>query len=236
MNSDFYPLFCFSSSHVWMWELDCEESWVPKNWCFWTVVLGEDSWESLGLQEIKLPVTRWINSGDLLYSKVMIIVNNIALQVAKRIDLKYSHHTLTHKHTNDLTSQKLRQLMCSLVWQWTSFQLPRWLNGKESACQAEDGCQIGVTGSIPGLGRFLEKEMATYSSILAWKIPWREKPDGLESMGSQRAGHDLVTKQQQPKIISQQRTDHCIVHCWKIMLYSLLLLSRIRCVRLCATP
>ena len=29
----------FSSSHVWMWELDCEESWAPKNWCFWTVVL-----------------------------------------------------------------------------------------------------------------------------------------------------------------------------------------------------
>ena len=29
----------FSSDHVWMWELDCEESWAPKNWCFWTVVL-----------------------------------------------------------------------------------------------------------------------------------------------------------------------------------------------------
>ena len=29
----------FSSSHVWMWELDHEESWVPKNWCFWTVLL-----------------------------------------------------------------------------------------------------------------------------------------------------------------------------------------------------
>ena len=29
----------FSSGHVWMWELDCEESWVLKNWCFWTVVL-----------------------------------------------------------------------------------------------------------------------------------------------------------------------------------------------------
>ena len=29
----------FSSSHVWMWDLDCKESWVPKNWCFWTVVL-----------------------------------------------------------------------------------------------------------------------------------------------------------------------------------------------------
>ena len=31
----------FSSSHVWMWELDYKESWVPKNWCFWTVVLEE---------------------------------------------------------------------------------------------------------------------------------------------------------------------------------------------------
>ena len=39
----------FSSSHVWMWELDCKGSWVPKNCCFWTVVL-EDSWESRRLQ------------------------------------------------------------------------------------------------------------------------------------------------------------------------------------------
>ena len=39
----------FSSSHVWMWELDYKESWVPKNWCFWTVVLGK-TLESLGLQ------------------------------------------------------------------------------------------------------------------------------------------------------------------------------------------
>ena len=29
----------FSCGHVWMWELDCEEGWAPKNWCFWTVVL-----------------------------------------------------------------------------------------------------------------------------------------------------------------------------------------------------
>ena len=36
----------------------------------------------------------------------------------------------------------------------------------------------------------LEKEMATHSSILAWRIPWREKPGGLQSTGSQRVGHD----------------------------------------------
>ena len=39
----------FSSGHVWMWELDNKESWAPRNWCFWTVVL-EKTWESLGLQ------------------------------------------------------------------------------------------------------------------------------------------------------------------------------------------
>ena len=36
----------------------------------------------------------------------------------------------------------------------------------------------------------LEKEMATQSSILAWKIPWTEEPGRLQSMGSQRVGHD----------------------------------------------
>jgi len=36
----------------------------------------------------------------------------------------------------------------------------------------------------------LEKEMATRSSILAWKIPWMEEPDRLQTMGSQRVGHD----------------------------------------------
>ena len=63
----------FYNSHIWIWQLDHKENWVPKNWCFWTVVLektffkykfiyfncrlitlqyciGEDSWESLGLQ------------------------------------------------------------------------------------------------------------------------------------------------------------------------------------------
>ena len=36
----------------------------------------------------------------------------------------------------------------------------------------------------------LEKEMATHSSTLAWRIPWMEEPGGLQSMGSQRVGHD----------------------------------------------
>ena len=45
-------------------------------------------------------------------------------------------------------------------------------------------------GSIPGSDDPLEEEMATHSSILAWRIPWTEKPGGLQSMGSQIVGHD----------------------------------------------
>ena len=45
---------------------------------------------------------------------------------------------------------------------------------------------------VPSLGGgdSLEKEMATHSSILAWRIPWTEEPDGLQSIGSQRVRHD----------------------------------------------
>ena len=47
----------FSSSHVWMWELDCEENWAPKNWCFWT-----RCWRSL----LRVPWTaRWSNQSIL---------------------------------------------------------------------------------------------------------------------------------------------------------------------------
>ena len=43
----------FSSGHVWMWELDCKESWMPKNWCFWTVVLEKTLETPLDCKEIQ---------------------------------------------------------------------------------------------------------------------------------------------------------------------------------------
>ena len=50
---------------------------------------------------------------------------------------------------------------------------------------------IWETGvQYPGWEDPLEKEMATHSSILTWRIPWTEEPGGLQSMGSQRVGHN----------------------------------------------
>ena len=45
--------YSFSSSHVWMWELDCKESWALKNWCFWTVVLEKTLESPLDCKEIQ---------------------------------------------------------------------------------------------------------------------------------------------------------------------------------------
>ena len=53
---------------------------------------------------------------------------------------------------------------------------------------------MGDLGSILGWEGLLEKEMATYFSILAWEIPWTEERGRLQSMGSQRIRHSLVTK------------------------------------------
>ena len=58
--------------------------------------------------------------------------------------------------------------------------LPGWLSGKGPDCNAGDA------GLIPGSERFPEEG----NGILAWKIPWTEKPGGLQSMGSQRIGHN----------------------------------------------
>ena len=60
-------------------------------------------------------------------------------------------------------------------------------DGKESVFNT------GYLGLIPGKKDSLEKKMATHSSILAWTIPWTEDVGGLQSMETQRVGHNRVT-------------------------------------------
>ena len=65
----------------------------------------------------------------------------------------------------------------ALAAEWERICLPTWEMHVRSLGQEEP----------------LEKEMAIHSSILARRIPWMEEPSGLQSMGSQRVGHDYVT-------------------------------------------
>ena len=89
-------------------------------------------------------------------------------------------------------------------------------DGKESACFTggsdgkESAYNAGNLDSILGLGRSPGGEMATHSSILAWNIPRTEKPCGLQSMESQRVGHDWATnhtQQERMKWLGQCRND-----------------------------
>ena len=71
---------------------------------------------------------------------------------------------------------------------------PGGASGKEPTASAGDLRDVGL---IPGSKDFLEKGMATHSSILAWEIPWTEGPGRLQSMDHKRVRHNLATKQQQ---------------------------------------
>ena len=64
----------FSCGHVWLWELDCEESWGLKNWCFWTVVLGKTLESPLDSKDIK-PVNPKGNRAEYSLEALMLKLN-----------------------------------------------------------------------------------------------------------------------------------------------------------------
>ena len=71
-----------------------------------------------------------------------------------------------------------------ITMRYSHGSFPGGSDGKASVCN------VGDPGSIPGSEDPLKKEMAIHSSTLAWKIPWTEEPDRLQSMGLQRVRQD----------------------------------------------
>ena len=67
---------------------------------------------------------------------------------------------------------------------------------------------------------YLEKEMATHSSIIAWEIPWTEEPGGLQYMGSQRVGYNWVTNTHTHTIAIQWCVSFCCATVWISCVYS----------------
>ena len=65
-----------------------------------------------------------------------------------------------------------------------------WSAEGEAGTSEDSECGSPWRGLALGQEDPLEKEMATHSSILAWKMSWTQEPGGLQSMGSQRVGHD----------------------------------------------
>ena len=142
----------FSSSHVWMWELEHKESWAPKNWCFWTVVLDKTLESPLDCKEIQ-PVHPKEISPEYSLEGLML-----------KLKLQYFGHLV--QRTNSLE----KTLMLGKIegGRRRGQQRVRWLDG--------------ITDSM---------DMSLSSSRSWW---WTGKPGVLQSMVSQRVGHNWMTE------------------------------------------
>ena len=129
----------FSSSHVWMWEMDYKESWAPKNWCFWTVVLQKTSNQS----------------------------------ILKEISSEYS-----------LEGRKV-QYVGHLMQRTDWFEKTLMLEKIESGGEGDD------RGSNGWMALPSQWTQVWVSSRSWW---WTGKPGVLQSIGSQRVGHNWATE------------------------------------------
>ena len=102
----------FSSCHVWMWELDYKESWVPKNWCFWSVVLEKTLESPLDCKESQ-PV---LPKGD----QSWIFMEGLML----KLKLQYFGHLM--RRTDSFEDLMLGKIEGRRRWGW---QRMRWLDG-----------------------------------------------------------------------------------------------------------
>ena len=103
----------FFSSHVWMWELDYKESWVPKNWCFWTVVLEKTLESPLDFKEIKPVSPKGIFSTEYSLEGLML-----------KLKLQYFGHLMGSADSFEKTLM-LGKIEDMRKW----WQRMRWLDG-----------------------------------------------------------------------------------------------------------
>ena len=212
-------------------ELDCEEGWVPKNWCFWTVVLektlespldckeiqsvhpkGDQSWEFIGRTdaEAEMPILWPPHGKSWLIGKDPDAERNWGQEEKGTTEDEMAgwHHWL-HGHEFEYSGSwwwtgrpGVMQIMGSqrvghdwateLNWKWLSMHrgagFPEashyvQLQEQRASLVAQKIKNVPAVWETPVLSLGgedpLEKEMATHSSILAWRIPWTKEPGRL---------------------------------------------------------
>ena len=142
----------FSSSHVWMWELYYKESWAPKNWCFWTVVLEKTLESPLDYKEIQL-----INPKG---NRSWIFIGRTDAEAESSI----------------LRPPDEKNCHCKRLWCWERLKA-----GAEGDDRGWDGWMASPT-------------RWTWVWVSSGSWWWTGKPGVLQSMRSQRVGHDWATE------------------------------------------
>ena len=143
----------FPRSHVWMWDLDNKESWAPKNWCFWTVVLEKTLESPLDCKEIQPVIPKGNQSLNIDW---------------KDWCWSWNSNTLA-TWCKDLTHWKR-------PWSWERLKV-----GREGDDSGWDGWMASPT----------QRTWLWVNSGSWW---WTGRPGMLQSVGSQRVGHDRATE------------------------------------------
>jgi len=156
--------YVFSSSHVWMWELDHKESWSLKNWCFWTVVLEKTLESPLDFKEIQ-PVNPKGNQSWKSLEGLML-----------KLTLQYFGHLMWRTYSLEKT------LMLGEIQnrRRRGQQRMRWLDG-EGDDRGWDGWMTSST-------------QWTWVWIFSGSWWMTGKPGVLQSIGLQRVRHNWVAK------------------------------------------
>ena len=153
----------FSSTHVWMWELDYKESWAPKNWCFWTVVLEKILESPLDCKEIH------------------------------SVHPKGNQSWIFSEYSASVLSLNIQDW----CWNWNNNTLATWCeeltHWKRPQCwerlkEGGEGDDRGWDGWMASLTQWTW----IWASSRSWW--WTGKPGMLQSMGSQKVGHNWMTK------------------------------------------
>ena len=189
----------FASGHVWMWKLDCEESWVPKNWCFWTVVLEKTLESPLDCKEIQ-PVHPKGNQSWIFIGRTDVEAETLNTLATWCEELSHSKRPWCWerlKAGGEGEDKGWGGWMASPTqWTWVWVNSGSWWwTGKPGVLQFMGLQRVRHDWATElklknGSTQALEKGMATQSSILAWKIPWTEEPGRLQSLEPQRVRHD----------------------------------------------
>ena len=141
----------FSSGHVWMWQLDYKESWVPKNWYFWTVVLEKTFGSPLDCKEIQ-PVNHKGN------------------------------------HSWIFIGRTTAEAETPVLWPPDA---KNWVIEKDPDAGKDWRREKGMTGWDGWMASLTQWTWVWVNSGSWW---WTEGPGVLQSMGSQRVGHNWATE------------------------------------------
>ena len=179
--------YCFSSSHIWMWELDHKEGWVLKNWFFLTVVLEKTLESPLCCRRSNHWILKEISpeySLEWLMLKLTLQYFSHLMQRADSLEktqmlVKIEGGRRRGRHRMKWLDSITDSMDMSLNNLWVMVK-----TGKPGVLQSMGSQRAEQLNNNSNSKRyfayqFLEKVVATHSSILAWRIPWTEEPGSL---------------------------------------------------------